>query len=137
MQDPAKEAREDYNKIGRIWSVALNDYISFNNVGFQHLIRKGKAPRSPRQQIKRLTLIPYATEVILKPSQPVTLREEEKYSPIKRDGIEMMINTHVRFWAFHANIENKNIRVIVRQINNGHKHFFSIFEEDKQKRPRE
>jgi hypothetical protein len=86
--------------------------------------------------MKRLMLIPHATEVILKPSQPVTLREEEKYSPIKRDGIEMMVNTHVRFWAFHASIENKNIRVIVRQINNGHKHFFSIFEEDKQKRPR-
>ena len=56
MQDPAKEKREYYNKIGRIWSVELDDYVSFNNVGFQHLIRKGKAPRSPRQQIKATSI---------------------------------------------------------------------------------
>ena len=42
-----------------------------------------------------------------------------------------MIHTHVRFWAFSTSANERTIRVIVRQANNGDKHFFSIFEEEK------
>jgi hypothetical protein len=132
-----KEAREAYDKIGRVWSSVLNDYISFNSVGFRHLLWKGKARRSYPEQMKRLALIPFAITAISAPSRPVVQRDEKEYSRIERDGLVVTIKNPVRFWAFYTTAEGKNIRVIVRQVNNGHKHFFSIFEEDKQKRTHE
>jgi len=50
MHDPAfdfyyekkkKEAKEDYDKIGRVWCPALGDTVSFNNIGFRHFTWKG------------------------------------------------------------------------------------------------
>jgi hypothetical protein len=125
------EAREIYNKIGRVWSPTLNDHVSFESTGFRHLMWKGGERRPYTQQVRRLSLIVSATEIISNPKSRVIKREEARYSPIKRDGVEVVIKKQVRFWAFHAKIESKKIRVIVRQINNGNKHFFSVFEEEK------
>lgn len=140
MYDPAfqferekieNEARETYNKIGHVWSPVLNGHISFKSAGFRHLMWKGGKRRPYTQQIKRLSLIAYAAKIVSDPKARVIEREEMRDSPIKRAGVKIIIKAPVRFWAFHANIERKNIRVIVRQVSNGSKHFFSIFEEEK------
>lgn len=36
-----KEAKESYEKIGKIWCPALDDHIVFKKPGFRHLIWKG------------------------------------------------------------------------------------------------
>ncbi len=140
MHDPAfqseyektkKEAREIYNKIGRVWCPAISGHVSFESTGFRHLMWKGRERRPYTQQVKRFSLIVSATEIISNPKSRVIKREEARYLPIKRDGVEVVIKTQVCFWAFHAKIESKNVRVIVRRINNGNKHFFSVFEEEK------
>jgi len=114
-----KEAREVYDKIGRVWSPALNDYVLFSNVGFWHLIRKGNKHRPRVHQIKRFALIPRAGKIISSSSIQIS----------KREG--MKNGRRVYFWAFRATVDRKNIRVIIQQIGNGHKHFLSIFEEEK------
>jgi hypothetical protein len=116
-----KEARETYDKIGRVWSPAFNDYVSFNNIGFWHLIRKGNRRRPHAHQIKRFALISCAKEIISNSATSLSEREHME------DG------RHLRFWAFRGALDKRSIRVIVRQAGNSRKHFFSVFEEDKQK----
>jgi hypothetical protein len=128
-----KEARKIYNKIGRVWCPALNDYVSFNSVGFRHLIWKGKEYRSPRQQHKRLALLSYAPAIILNAKTPDTRRVKMEYTKIKWRHEKKTILSNVTFWAFKAEADGKPVRIIVRQIGNGHKHFFSVFQERKQK----
>jgi hypothetical protein len=39
-----------YRSIGRVWSPQIDDHIMFNNIGFRHLIWKGRRRRSYRDQ---------------------------------------------------------------------------------------
>jgi len=118
--EKAKEkAWENYDKIGRVWSPILNDHVLFNKVGFWHLIRKGNKHRPRIHQIKRFALIPCAGEIISRASTQISKREGTKNG------------RYVHFWAFRATVDGKSIRVVVQQIGNGHKHFLSVFEEEK------
>jgi len=130
MHDPAfqfyyekkkKEAKEIYSKIGRVWCPALNDNIFFNDIGFRHFTWKGNdRKRSHIQQVKRFILIPRAREIVSDPLLSIFSKREKI-----RKG------RYIRFWAFRMNARGKYIRVVIRQINDGNKHFLSIFQEDK------
>jgi hypothetical protein len=132
MHDPAfdfyhekkkKEAKEVYDKIGRVWCPALNDNVFFNDIGFRHFTWKGNSrKRSHIQQVKRFVLISRAKEIVSNPSFVIFSQREE----VKK-------GRHVHFWAFRMNLRGKYIRVVIRQINDSSKHFLSVFEEDKQK----
>lgn len=140
MHDPAfqiyyeekkKHAREVYNKIGRVWCPALVDHVSFESHGFRHLIWKGGKRRPYAQQIKRFSLISYAAQIVSDPGSQIIKREEKRYSQIKRHGVKMTTEYTIHFWAFRKAIYGKDIRVIVQKVDDGHKHFLSIFEEEK------
>jgi hypothetical protein len=106
-----KEAREIYNKIGRVWCPALNDYIVFNRTGFRHLLRKNSLPRARNEQKRRFALLPQSALILSDPFVNITHRKEGKFD----------------FWAFTKEHNNRKIKVIIRQIGEHQKHFFSIF----------
>lgn len=125
-----REAKAFYNTIGRIWSPTLKDYIVFNSAGFRHLVWKGHERRPHIHQIKRFALLPYASKAIMDSSARPERRKKKEYSDAKRSEKNTKA-VDTRFWAFRTIVEEKSIRVIVRQRGNGQKHFFSIFEEEK------
>jgi hypothetical protein len=128
-----ENSRELYNTIGRTWCPALNDYVTFNSIGFKHLIWKKKKYRSRRQQRERLALLPHAPEIIAKAITPDNRRIRTESVVVKWRGEKKKVLSKSTFWAFKAELNGRTIRVVVRQVKNGHKHFFSIFEERKQK----
>lgn len=97
-----------YKTLNTIECNALGkEKIYFNNKGFNHLIRKGRFPRSYEEQKYRLSLLKFLNDVITK-------------------GILIetrVVSKELSFWA----IKYKDITVIVRQLGNKSKHFFSIF----------
>lgn len=93
-----------------------NSVVRFNAIGFKHLIRKAKR-RTPAEQISRFKLIKYAPIIVSDPDVDVTYRQN-----IRTDG------RIVRYWGLNKSIDNKRLRVVVRQIGNGMKHFYSIME---------
>ena len=120
MYDPAflseyekekREAREFYNRIGRVWCPALNDYVVFNRVGFRHLIRKNALPRARNEQRRRFALLPKSAFILTDPFMIAAHRKEGRFN----------------FWAFTKEHNNRKIKVIIRQIGERQKHFFSIF----------
>jgi hypothetical protein len=62
-----RNAKVLYRKIGKVWCPALNDFIAFDNAGFQHLIRKGKELRPKSEQRWRFDLLEYAKGVLSNP----------------------------------------------------------------------
>lgn len=111
-----REAKKAYDKIDRVWCPALNDYVAFRKAGFRHLIWKGPAPRLKSEQKRRFTLLPYVEKILQNPNNSVIYKSEGD----------------AKFWGFTDRQNERIIRVVLRQIGEGEKHFFSVFE-DKQK----
>jgi hypothetical protein len=108
-------ARETYKKIGCVSCPAFNNEgVYFNRHGFNHLVRKGKNIRLIGKQVERINLIHYAVTI---------LKETKSFNTYKTDAIK---GYSAHFWSFNQTIGAIEIRVIVRQLGNGRKHFFSV-----------
>lgn len=89
--------------------------VHLNAKGINHLLYKGNRSRRDRSRIEtNLRLLPRAIRVL----QLMPLAQEET-SYTKSGEI-------YRFWTFEAVIEGRRIKVIVRQVGNGNKHFWSV-----------
>jgi len=90
-------------------------YVVFNNIGFRHLIRKAKV-RSKKEQTKRFSLLSEVPEILKDANANISYRSEF------RNG------KSIHYWAFSKEKEGREIRVVVRQVGNGIKHFYSVME---------
>lgn len=89
--------------------------IVFNAKGINHLIYKGNRSRRDRARIQtNFRLLPRAIKIL---QSSVFFQEESFY---ERNG------RIYRFWAFEAVVDNRRIKVIVRQIGKSRKHFWSV-----------
>jgi hypothetical protein len=111
--------KKKYKKIGYVICPAFFDEkIYFNKHGFNHLIRKMGKPRPVNEQIRRIKLIPHALDI---------LRSSDK---VKVEKTNVINGYTAEFWSFSKKIGQKCIKVIVRQLKNGNKHFFSIMDKN-------
>jgi hypothetical protein len=88
-------------------------WVVFNNIGFKHLIRKARV-RSRKEQMKRFELLKYVPEILKNPDANVSYR-------IATSGYHK-----VHYWSFREEKDGKDITVVVRQVGNGTKHFYSV-----------
>ena len=121
-----KKAKEEYRKIGYVECPAFSgERVYFNSYGFDHLIRKGREWRPINIQIERIKLLPYAL---------IILRLNKHFVSHYKDMDE---RSHVAyFWSFIDVVNEKKIKIIVRQFENGTKHFFSIYPKSAQTSPK-
>jgi hypothetical protein len=112
-----KNAKEKYEQIGYLKCPAFsNEKVYFNKHGFNHLLRKGKTARSLEQQNRRIVLLDSVKEIIMNAS---------KYSEYKLSNDR---EPPAQFWSFIKSNSSEFVKVIVRQIGNGNKHFFSVMD---------
>jgi len=134
MQDISnyKKIKDDaynfYKKLGRIHCPAFNnEYIYFNSEGFNHLTYKNKrSERNKNDQITKFKLLPKAKQII---EISTTFQEyDEGLIEIRRKKHKKRITETmiVKYWGLIAIIKNFRIKVIVREIGNGEKHFWSV-----------
>lgn len=134
MQDISnyKKLREDadnfYLKIGKVYCPAFNNEpVYFNSKGFNHLIYKsGHTERNRSVQIMKFKLLPKVKKIIqistTYQEYEESLIEIERYK-FKKKNKETVT---VKYWAFVAIIQDTRIKVIIRQLGNGQKHFWSV-----------
>ncbi len=111
-------AKEAYQKIGKIWCPALNDHVVFNAAGFHHLIHSRKGVKSNQEQLYRFSLLSFSVDII---KNRDTIVKPGRASSKIRQGKEVLS------WALNNEMAHKNITVVIRQIGNGQKHFFSNY----------
>jgi hypothetical protein len=91
-------------------------WVVFNNIGFKHLIRKAKV-RTRKEQRKRFALLYEVPEVLQDPRAAVVSYR-----------IDESKNLPVQYWAIQREKNGVKIKVIVRQVGNGKKHFYSVMD---------
>lgn len=121
---PYKELYQDilriYQAIGSVACPGLGgEQVRFNRQGWAHILRKRRR-RPRREQYARLSLIPLAARILANPAPCIEYREMTS-----RTG------QAVRYWAFAESVDARRIKVVVRQVGNGDKHFYSIFAANK------
>jgi hypothetical protein len=91
--------------------------VFFTSKGLSHLFYSGSQKRYPRptkESKVRVELLPLAVKVLERMPLP---QEESEFD---------MGGRQARYWAFEAVVDDRRIKVIVRQIGNGAKHFWSV-----------
>ena len=91
-----------------------NAVVTFNAAGFKHLVRKHKK-RPHGEQAERLAMLHYAPIIVADPNASVLYRKV-----IRHD------QRIVQYWALDKIIDGKKLRVVIRQVGKGAKHFYSI-----------
>lgn len=116
-KDFIKKRHIEYKKIGHIECPAFdNERIYFNKHGFNHLVRKNGKLRSPFEQVRRTSLLYYAVAILQRAHKSVS------YSINEVDGLPG------HFWTFYEKVNDIKIKVVVRKLNDGRIHFFSVMD---------
>jgi hypothetical protein len=123
-----QDAENFYKKIGCLRCPALNnEYVFFTSEGFNHLMYKGsRKERSRNDQITKFKLLPKARYII---ETSTTFQEyDETLTSIRRKMHKRVVDDSAvaKYWGFVAIIKDIRTKVIVRQIENGQKHFWSV-----------
>lgn len=126
-ENAKRKAKALYSKIGRVWCPALSDYVSFNGMGFRHLVRKRGVPRSKKEQKRRFALLPFAEEIVRK-SEVVVVRKEKETAQLAYRHQKREVNfVLAEFYSFVGNRNGRIVTVVVRRFEGGEKHFLSVY----------
>ena len=111
-----KEARKFFKSHTVINCPAFRgEKIFLNAKGLNHLLYKGSRSGRDINQIRvRVALLDRAIRIL----STMPYFQEERVLEIN--------GTVVRYWSFEAVVEEKRLKVIVRQVGNGSKHFWSL-----------
>jgi len=123
------EAEEFYKSIGNVRCPALgSECVHFTSEGFNHLVYKAskKQPRPESVQVMRFDLLPKAKLLLEQTTTFQEYEEEYRYLSVNRGGQYRKENMLVRAWGFIAIINRFRIKVVVEQVGNGKKHFYSV-----------
>ncbi len=99
-------------------SAFVEEEVYFNRHGLNHLIAKQRKYRTPEEIERRYKLLAHVASVIKKAKKVV--KEEKR---IKGMSIAY-------FWTLRERVGNTTLRVILRRLNDGPLHFFSVMEEN-------
>lgn len=118
---------KNYKSIGEVYCPYFKEKIAFNSEGLEHLrFRQRNVGRPERDQYMRLKLLHLAPEV-LKLSQTVQgILETKKFERIRVNNRTDTLLKPVSYFEFIAVIKRNRIKIILKQINNGKKFFWSI-----------
>lgn len=118
-QSLKNQARDFFKKIKSVKCPAFpREEVFFNSRGLSHLFYKGSqkiSSRPSKETETRVFLLPRAVKVL----KLMPLSQEESVF-VTKDG------KHARYWDFEAVVDDRRIKVIVRQIGDGKKHFWSV-----------
>ena len=126
-----KEVKEKgeklYKTIGEIYCPYFKEKVSFNARGLEHLkfIQREKT-RLEKDQYMRFKLIYLAPEVLKSSHTVQGVLETKKFERIRISHRTDTILKPVGYYEFIAVIKRNRVRVIVKQIENGQKFFWSL-----------
>lgn len=116
-----------YQKIGQVYCPYFKEKVSFNAQGLEHLKfkQRGKA-RNLEDQYMRLKLIAFAPMIL---GVSTTLQGLLRTNVFERVKVYHRFDTvlkSVNYYEFIAIIEKFRVKILVKQIEDGEKFFWSI-----------
>jgi len=116
-----------YKTLGEIYCPYFKEKISFNSKGLEHLkfIGRGRS-RGVKDQYMRFKLIHLAPEIIRLTHTLQGALETKRFERIKIHSRMDTILKPVNYYEFIALIKRNRMKIIIKQIDNGEKFFWSI-----------
>jgi len=128
LEELKQKAKQEYEKIGKVWCPCLEDHVHFNNEGFEHLLFKTwNRGRSELEQYTRLRLLSLVPKIIAKSH---TLQEYDERKIFVRQKINSRWEQRakmVRYYVFIAIIKTVRLKIIIKEIEGGEKFFYSLY----------
>ena len=121
------DAEVFYDTISEIHCPYFAQKVAFNTKGIRHLKFKSDRKARPRKdQYSRLKLIRYAPE-ILKLSKTVQgIWQTKCFEEQKTNSCWKKLLKDIIFYEFVAVLDTVRVRVIVKEVYGGEKHFWSV-----------
>lgn len=119
-------AAAHYDSIGSVVCPVLNhETISFNRKGMAHILYK--STRTKMEIIDRLFYLQYAEQILLDPSVEIDRRFVREKEYVKKRGNHILCDVESQYWCLKKEVRpSLVIKLIVRQVDRGNKHFYSI-----------
>jgi len=116
-----------YKSIGEVYCPYFKEKISFSAQGLEHLkFKQREITRLRQDQHMRFKLINLAPEIIKISSTVQGIWETKKFEHIKTNNKWKYILKNVTYYEFMAVVKRNRVKIIVKQIENGKKVFWSI-----------
>lgn len=127
MNRQIEEARKLYTETIYVNCPALNNEpVYFSRDGFSHLIFKGRHKRSPQEIKMRLDILSLARKVISKTTFYQEYDQVEQLVSQREQKQRVHVKKIVTYWGLIAVIGDYKIKVIIKQIGDGNKRFWSV-----------
>jgi len=131
LEKTKERAEKTYKEIGKVFCPYFNEEIAFNSKGLKHIkFKKEKEARNRHDQYIRLKNIHLVPEIIKKSHTLQEARKERGFVQIKTNSRKEKILKDIRYYGFIAIIKERNfqkrLKIIVREVEGGQKHFWSI-----------
>jgi hypothetical protein len=116
-----------YATIGKVNCPYFGEPVFFNQKGLEHLIfKKLYKMRTMEDQYMRFKLLHLAPEVLRRSHTIQCLLETKKFEKIRVHNRTDLVLKPVTYYEFIAIIKRDRIKIIVKQVENGEKYFWSI-----------
>lgn len=117
-----------YNKIGRVAAPVFdNELVHFTSEGFNHLVYKdARTERSKETQVMKFRLLGNALKLVKLATTFQEYEESIKEFTVQQFKKRGRVSKVVKYLGLIAIMGTWKIKVIIRQVGNGHKHFWSV-----------
>ena len=124
-----KQVKEDYTALGEIRCPYFNGSVHFSSEGFKHILYKGSTKlkrRDRNSQFTRLQLFKLAPKLLRLTKTVQEHYADKQFVPVRHNKRKEKVLKEICYWGFVAILGERRIKVIVKQIGNGKKKFWSI-----------
>lgn len=116
-----------YNTITEVHCSYFGETVAFNAAGLKHLkFKSNMVSRSQSEQYVRLKLLTFAPQVLSLSRTVQGIWETKHFERIRVHSRTDTILKQVFYYEFIAVLENVRVKVIVKQIENGQRFFWSV-----------
>jgi hypothetical protein len=127
FQKVKSEAEDFYKDIGQVYCPYFKEKIAFNAKGLKHLkFKSDRQARPIKDQYSRLKLIRLAPEVLKQSHTLQGIWQIKRFEAQKTNSRWERVMKDVIFYEFIAVLNNTRVKVIVKEVFGGQKHFWSV-----------
>lgn len=121
------KAEKYYGLIAEVYCPYFQEKVSFNSKGKEHLKFKNKNHTRPKSdQYTRFRILSLAPKVIGLSRTIQGIAHTKNFELMRSGGRTDIVLKPVSYYEFIAILEDKRVRVVVNQIEDGPKYFWSI-----------
>lgn len=127
FEKTSADAEAFYATIRKVRCPYLGEEIAFNAKGLRHLkFKSDQQARSRQEQYARLKLLHFAPEVLRRSHTLQGVWQTKRFETQNINSRWEHVMKGVVFYEFIAIVENIRMKIIVKEVLGGEKHFWSV-----------